>query len=301
MSRPAANRPTVGVRIVRVSTGAVVALLAVVAAIVSYRHILTVVTAHGESGLTAYLVPLCIDGLLVAASLTLLDSARRGLARHWLSWVALGVGIALTLGANVLYGWRYGIVGAITAALPAVTLTIAFELLMGLIHRSAALTRTDAVRTGGSTSVRPVRLTRAIPVRPVRRAALPDTARPVERVPAIAGAKPVRAGAGAADAVRESPVQPDLDGAAPVRDRESVVAELAAEIAAARARGAGWTPDYPVLMERTGYGRSWCEKAVRQARDLTRETGVEPEPGVSWCTLPETPGLEIPVFDEVMS
>ncbi|MGW4424015.1 DUF2637 domain-containing protein [Streptosporangium sp. NPDC004631] len=122
---------------IRAATTLVVVMLAAVAAVVSYKHILEVVTEHGESGFTAYLVPLCIDGLLVAASLVLLDSARRGLARHWLSWVALAVGIALTLGANVLHGLKFGPIGAITSGLPAVTLTIAFELLMGLIRRGA--------------------------------------------------------------------------------------------------------------------------------------------------------------------
>lgn len=122
---------------IRATTTAVVVLLAAVAAVVSYRHILEVVAEHGESGFTAYLVPLCIDGLLVAASLVLLDSARRGLPRHWLSWVALAVGIALTLGANVLHGLKFGLIGAITSGLPAVTLTIAFELLMVMIRRGA--------------------------------------------------------------------------------------------------------------------------------------------------------------------
>ncbi|GHE28723.1 hypothetical protein GCM10017673_34030 [Streptosporangium violaceochromogenes] len=122
---------------IRVATTAVVALLAAVAAVVSYRHILEVVREHGETGWVAYLVPLTVDGLLVAASLTLLEAARRRHTRHWLSWVAVAVGISLTLGANVLHGWKHGVIGAIIAALPAVTLTISFELLMGLIRRGA--------------------------------------------------------------------------------------------------------------------------------------------------------------------
>lgn len=122
---------------IRFVTTLVVLLLAGVAAIVSYRHILEVVTEHGETGWVAYLVPLCIDGLLVAASLVLLDSARRGLSRHWLSWVALATGIVLTLGANVLHGIQFGPIGAITSALPSITLTISFELLMGMIRRGA--------------------------------------------------------------------------------------------------------------------------------------------------------------------
>jgi hypothetical protein len=49
-------------------------------------------------------------------------------------------------------------------------------------------------------------------------------------------------------------------------DRDTVVAELAAEILAAAAAGETWRPDYPALMHATGYRRSWCEKAVRDAR-----------------------------------
>lgn len=33
-----------------------------------------------------------------------------------------------------------------------------------------------------------------------------------------------------------------------------------------RMRTPGWVPDYPALMASTGYGRSWCEKVVRDAR-----------------------------------
>jgi hypothetical protein len=52
---------------------------------------------------------------------------------------------------------------------------------------------------------------------------------------------------------------------APV-DRDAVVTELASEILTAAAAGETWRPDYSALMYRTGYRRSWCEKAVRDAR-----------------------------------
>ncbi len=51
-------------------------------------------------------------------------------------------------------------------------------------------------------------------------------------------------------------------------DRAGLVAELAGQIRAARAAGQEWRPDYDALMEHTGYRRSWCEKAVRAAREL---------------------------------
>ena len=48
--------------------------------------------------------------------------------------------------------------------------------------------------------------------------------------------------------------------------REQIIAELAEEIRDAIEAGDRWQPDYPALMTRTGFRRSWCEKAVRDAR-----------------------------------
>ena len=49
-------------------------------------------------------------------------------------------------------------------------------------------------------------------------------------------------------------------------DRAVLVAELADQIRDAISSGERWAPDYDALMERTGFRRSWCEKAVRDAR-----------------------------------
>ena len=53
---------------------------------------------------------------------------------------------------------------------------------------------------------------------------------------------------------------------APAVDRAALVAELADQIRDAISSGERWAPDYDALMERTGFRRSWCEKAVRDAR-----------------------------------
>jgi hypothetical protein len=53
---------------------------------------------------------------------------------------------------------------------------------------------------------------------------------------------------------------------APPVDRDVIVAELAEQIMTASDSGGKWQPDYPALQARTGYKRSWCEKAVRDAR-----------------------------------
>lgn len=121
---------------IRWSTTLVVLLLAGVAGVVSYRHALEVVTAHGESGWVAYLVPLTVDGLIYASSMVLLFAARRGLSAPFLARFTLALGILATLAANVATGLAHGHVGAIVAAWPAVALVLAYELLMWLVRRA---------------------------------------------------------------------------------------------------------------------------------------------------------------------
>ena len=130
---------------IRWSTTIVVVILAAVAAVVSYRHAYEVIVAHGESGWVAYLVPLTIDGLIFASSMVLLDTARRGGGRPVLAYFTLALGILATLAANVMHGWAHGPIGAVVAAWPALALVLSYELLMGLIRRSAVTTVTAEV------------------------------------------------------------------------------------------------------------------------------------------------------------
>jgi hypothetical protein len=59
---------------------AFVAVLAVaaIAALISYRHAVGVVIAHGEPGMVGRLYPVVIDGLIIAASMVLLDARAIG-------------------------------------------------------------------------------------------------------------------------------------------------------------------------------------------------------------------------------
>jgi hypothetical protein len=70
--------------------------------------------------------------------------------------------------------------------------------------------------------------------------------------------------------------QPDESGHADGVDRAALVAELAEQMRDAIESGDRWQPDYPALMARTGYRRSWCEKAVREARTVAFLTSVRP-------------------------
>jgi hypothetical protein len=94
--------------------------LAAFAAIVSYPHIYDLGRAHGQAGTAARLLPLSVDGLIVAASLVMLLEARAGRAAPPLARVMLGLGVAATIAANIAFGAAYGLTGAAISAWPAV-------------------------------------------------------------------------------------------------------------------------------------------------------------------------------------
>src|SRR5690606_1094456 len=64
-----------------------------------------------------------------------------------------------------------------------------------------------------------------------------------------------------------------------VVDRDVFVREITADILSAAARGEKWSPDYDRLMERSHRSRSWCEKAVRDARTAVFGTDARTEAG----------------------
>ena len=121
-------------RAIRWSTIAAVAAVAIVAGWVSYEHALAVVRGHGEHGAVARLYPATVDGLIYAASMVLLDSARHGVQAPRLARWLLAAGITATLAANIAAGLHFGPVGAVVAAWPAAALVGSYELLMLLIR-----------------------------------------------------------------------------------------------------------------------------------------------------------------------
>jgi len=125
-------------RVIRWSTALAVLGVAAVAAVASYEHAYDLVRVHGESGWTAHLVPLTVDGLIYASSMVMLDSARRKTPVPALARWLLGLGIAATLAANVAHGLGHGLAGAAVAAWPAVALVGSYELLMMIIRGAQA-------------------------------------------------------------------------------------------------------------------------------------------------------------------
>ncbi|RAY16739.1 hypothetical protein DPM19_00780 [Actinomadura craniellae] len=123
-------------RLTRITTALAVVTVAAVAAVISYRHAYELVRAHGETGVTATLVPFTVDGLIWAASMVILDANRRRQPVPVLAKWSLGVGIVATIGANVAHGLNHGVIGALVSAWPALALVGSFELLMTLTRNA---------------------------------------------------------------------------------------------------------------------------------------------------------------------
>jgi hypothetical protein len=122
--------------LIRITTAFAVVAVAGVAAIISYQHACELVSAHGESGMTARLLPFTVDGLIWAASMVVLDASRRNQRVPWLAQWSLGLGIVASLGANLAHGLGHGPIGALVSAWPALALVGSYELLMVLIRSS---------------------------------------------------------------------------------------------------------------------------------------------------------------------
>src|SRR5271157_4365085 len=86
------------------------------------QHANELVRSHGESGVTARLLPFTVDGLIWAASMVVLDASRRNRPVPRLAAWSLGAGIVATVGANLAHGVGHGPVGALVSAWPALAL-----------------------------------------------------------------------------------------------------------------------------------------------------------------------------------
>ncbi|MDP4512139.1 DUF2637 domain-containing protein [Nonomuraea turcica] len=123
----------------RVILGFAVAVLlavAAAAAYVSYHHFYALAIALGERQDMAILYPAMSDGVIVMASLVMVYCSRRRIRVPVLAWVALALGGAVTLAANVAHGWSGGLGSRLVSALAPVAFAGAYELLMWIVRNT---------------------------------------------------------------------------------------------------------------------------------------------------------------------
>jgi len=118
----------------RVTTGAVL-FVAAIAAVVSYVHIQHLAAVHGQDWWSAHLIPLSIDGTVVAASMVMLRAAHADKAPPWLARFMLGLAVLATLAANIAYGLPFGLPGALISGWPAVAFIGCAEMAIGAVRK----------------------------------------------------------------------------------------------------------------------------------------------------------------------
>ena len=118
--------------LVRGVTVLAVVVVAVIAAVVSYSHMQQLADHAGEAW-RSWLIPLSIDGLVVAASMVLVTARRTGVGGGVLAWGALGTGVVASLAANMADA-RAQVTAVLVAGWPAVAFAVAFELLLRQRH-----------------------------------------------------------------------------------------------------------------------------------------------------------------------
>jgi hypothetical protein len=129
---------------IETTTTASVVLLAGIAAVVSYGHLHLLALHHGEGRLASALIPLSVDGMIVAASMSLLLDSRLGRRGGVLPWALLIIGALASLAANIAVA-EPTVIGRVIAAWPSFALTASYELLMRQVRHAAMQTRQSGV------------------------------------------------------------------------------------------------------------------------------------------------------------
>jgi uncharacterized protein DUF2637 len=98
------------------------AIVATVAGVVSYSHIVALALRVGQDASDAHLLPVSVDGLIVGGSVIILAGSPLG-------WLGVALGVAATLFANVEAGLPHGPLNAAVSAWPALAFSVASFLL----------------------------------------------------------------------------------------------------------------------------------------------------------------------------
>jgi hypothetical protein len=131
---PAANQLRPDARAQRIDT-LIVAIVALVAAVASYQHQRNVALLAGEHDL-AYVLPLSVDGMMLATSRSILRRRRNDQPVPAISWFGFLLGFIASVAANVAAA-QPTVIGRLVAAWPPIALFIAYETLAADHHESA--------------------------------------------------------------------------------------------------------------------------------------------------------------------
>jgi len=114
-----------------------VGVVALTAAVISFSHVRRLALDAGETPLAAWLLPVSIDGAIVAAVAVILADSRAGRRPAGLTWVLLTLGLAGSLAANIASA-EPTVTARAVAAWPPLGLALGIEVLASLVRRQRA-------------------------------------------------------------------------------------------------------------------------------------------------------------------
>jgi hypothetical protein len=123
-------------KLLLILTAVFVGGLAVVAGAISFSHMRELALDHDQLGWKSLAFPISVDGLELVASLYLVAQRRAGRPTGWIPWVALIVGTAASLAANIAVGGADPI-GKALAGWPAISMLVSIKLLFSMIDHHA--------------------------------------------------------------------------------------------------------------------------------------------------------------------
>jgi hypothetical protein len=130
-----------------------VATVAATAAVISFSHVQALARTAGEPELTAWLLPLSIDGAIAAAAAVVLADSKAGRRTTFLTWLMLALGLAASLAANIASAQPTWTARAV-AAWPPIALALGIEVLASMSRRSGPMaTARPAAPVAASRSV----------------------------------------------------------------------------------------------------------------------------------------------------
>jgi hypothetical protein len=116
------------ISLTRIAKDSSAGIVASIAGYASYWHQVAVAQIAGERDELAHIIPLSVDGVLVVASIAMVDARREGRKPSWQTRLGFIVGIAASIGANVMSA-HPTILGRAVAAWPALALLLVVEML----------------------------------------------------------------------------------------------------------------------------------------------------------------------------
>jgi len=151
----------------RIARNVSAGVVAGIAGYASYWHQVAVAKLAGERDELAHVLPFSVDGLLVVASIAMVDARQEGRKPSWKTKVGFAAGIAASIGANVMSA-HPTLLGRGVAAWPALALLLVVEILSskGRLLKEARTTPVQQVEQQAQQAVDEAAASLPVPVSP---------------------------------------------------------------------------------------------------------------------------------------